>query len=322
MKFTLKVNDLKKDEIRQVFKTDRETVVKFSNKSNNIPSKPINFDSIGGLQKEIKAIREMVEIPLSCPERFIKYGLVPPRGLLLYGPPGTGKTLIARAVACETCAYVIVINGPEILSKNYGETEQKLKSIFEEAEQNQPSIIFFDEIDAICPKRDKSETQLEKRIVTTLLTLMDGADNNELSSRSRVFVIGATNRPNSIDDALRRPGRFDREFEIGIPDALDRLDILTKMMKSIPNCLSADDIELINSKAHGYVGADLAAVCREAGLNAIQRVQSIIGENATDDQISSNENLLLKLEDMLFGMSIIRPSVIREITIEVPKVYW
>lgn len=234
----------------------------------------------------------MVEISLQDPELFVKY------------------------VAQETKAHVIVINGPEIISRYYGETEQKLRDIFSVARERAPSIIFIDEIDSLCPKRDEAPTELEKRVVTTLLTLMDGVETlraNETSTTAdRIVVLGATNRPNALDEALRRPGRFDREIEIGIPNSDARLSILTTLLRRIPNTLTPDDIYTIASKAHGYVGADLAAVCREAGLFCIRR-------NA---QSESSVDLKVTLQDMNDAMAGIRPSAMREIMLEVPKVYW
>ncbi|KAI7874649.1 AAA-domain-containing protein [Lichtheimia hyalospora FSU 10163] len=280
--------------------------------------KPISYQDIGGLEKQINQVREMVEVSLQDPELFVKYGMKPPRGVLLYGPPGTGKTLIARAVAQETQAHVMVINGPEIMSRYYGETEQKLRDLFAVARERAPSIIFIDEIDSLCPKRDEAPTELEKRIVTTLLTLMDGVETmraNDTSSTvmaDRIVVLGATNRPNALDEALRRPGRFDREIEIGIPNSDARHSILTTLMKRIPNTLTQHDISTIASKAHGYVGADLAAVCREAGLFCIRRKA----------QSESNVDLQVILQDMEDAMAGIRPSAMREIMLEVPKVYW
>ncbi|KAG1137361.1 hypothetical protein G6F37_007521 [Rhizopus arrhizus] len=265
------------------------------------------YESIGGLSKQIQIVREMIETPLKNPELFTKYGLKPPRGLLLFGPPGTGKTLIARAAAQETGAYSIIVNGPEIISKFYGETEQKLRDIFEEAATRAPTIIFIDEIDSLCSKRDEAPSELEKRIVTTLLTLMDGTK----TEHNRVVVIGATNRPNALDEALRRPGRFDREVEIGIPNSESRFSIFKTIMSKIPHSLTDRELEQLAQKSHGYVGADIAAVCREAGLRCIKRSNAM-----------SVNNLAVNLQDMKEAMSEIRPSAMREIMLEVPKVYW
>ncbi|CAG8583928.1 1697_t:CDS:10, partial [Funneliformis mosseae] len=274
----------------------------------------VGYDSIGGLTEQIKIIREMVETPLKNPELFTQFGLRPPKGILLYGPPGTGKTLIARAVATETKSHVICVNGPEIISKFYGETEAKLRNIFDQATENAPSIIFIDEVDALCPKRDEASNESEKRIVTTLLTLMDGITNkkNHETQHDRVVVIGATNRPNALDQALRRPGRFDREIEITIPNAISRCSILSTLLKKIPNTLTIEEINALSSKSHGYVGADLAATCREAGLKAIKRC---IKGNKRDD-------VKVNIQDMEAAMAEIRPSAMREILLEVPKVYW
>ncbi|KAJ3178078.1 spermatogenesis associated protein 5 [Geranomyces variabilis] len=285
-----------------------------------------SYASIGGLSAEIATVREMVEVPLMQPERFSRFGLKPPRGVLLYGPPGTGKTLIARAVAAETGAHVLTVNGPEVISKYFGETEAKLRDIFSEAAQNAPSIIFIDEIDALCPKRDSSSSDLEKRVVATLLTLMDGAGAGleagqaiENAKSNRVVVIGATNRPNSLDQALRRPGRFDREIEIGIPSAPARLQILTALLRHVPHSLSEADIAAAAAATHGYVGADLSAVCREAGLKAIKRLVGTAGPAA---QPVAQYDLRISVDDVRAAMAEIRPSAMREIMIEVPKVLW
>ena len=230
----------------------------------------VGYDDIGGVRKQLAQIRECVELPLRHPNLFKNLGIKPPRGILLYGPPGTGKTLIARAVANETGAFFFLINGPEIMSKLAGEAESNLRKAFEEAEKNAPAIIFIDEIDSIAPKREKTHGEVERRIVSQLLTLMDG-----LKGRGHVVVLGATNRPNSIDPALRRFGRFDREIDIGIPDAVGRLEILrihTKNMK-----LSDDvDLEKVASETHGYVGADLAQLCTEAALQCIRESMDAI----------------------------------------------
>ncbi|KAI8619721.1 P-loop containing nucleoside triphosphate hydrolase protein [Chytriomyces sp. MP71] len=265
----------------------------------------------------MEAIRNLVEVPLRDPSRFTKYGIRPPRGVLLYGPPGTGKTLIARAVAVETGAYSICINGPEIISKFYGETEERLRSIFEEAEENAPAIIFIDEIDSLVPRRDDSATDLEKRVVATLLTLMDGSDASGKRTGNGVIVMAATNRPNHIDDALRRPGRFDREVEISIPDVKDRELILAALLRKTPHTLSTTQVSDLAAAAHGFVGADLAAVCREAGMRAIQRVL----QNAGDGHVSP-ENVRITLEDMQTGLGVVKPSSMREVLLEVPNVRW
>ncbi|KAI8362938.1 P-loop containing nucleoside triphosphate hydrolase protein [Mortierella sp. GBAus27b] len=324
------------------------------------------YDQIGGLGSQIRTVREMVETPLHNPKVFTQFGLRPPKGVLLYGPPGTGKTLIARTVAAATGAFLTVINGPEIISKFYGETEAKLRDIFELAANNSPSIIFIDEIDALCPKRDEAASEMEKRVVATLLTLMDGVSEKNVSSATRptapnssasppsepprIVVMGATNRPNALDEALRRPGRFDREIEIGIPDAKARAEILTALLKKTPNTLTQTQIDHLASISHGYVGADLAAVCREAGLKTINRVmqkhRTFDLENSHTDDLQrrfatlavsetpgttnaepvatdeEQDELKVSLEDMRAAMTDIKPSAMREIMIEVPKVLW
>ncbi|KAJ3393634.1 spermatogenesis associated protein 5 [Entophlyctis sp. JEL0112] len=275
----------------------------------------LSYDSIGGLSEQIGVIRKMVEVPLHHPDRFSKYGVRPPRGILLYGPPGTGKTLIARAVASETGAHVIVINGPEIISKYYGETEEKLKSVFEEAEENSPSIIFIDEIDSLCPKRDANASDLEKRIVATLLTLMDGSKGGN-EQPGGVIVMAATNRPNQIDDALRRPGRFDRELEIGIPDPIARLQILHALFRKIPHSLSEENIGHVAAITHGYVGADLSAIVREAGLQTLKRL--VAGNSHYED----SDAVSISYDDVQAALTSVAPSVMREVALEVPDVRW
>ncbi|KAK9768589.1 AAA+-type ATPase [Basidiobolus ranarum] len=298
-----------------VYRVTKNTMVSISQdggEKNQSSVPKVRYDSIGGLEKEVKIVREMVELPLQNPDIYHRFGLKPPKGVLLFGPPGTGKTLIARAVASETQSHVICVNGPEILSKFYGETEAKLRAIFEEAEENSPTIIFIDEIDALCPKRDDAPNELEKRVVATLLTLMDGV---AIGARTgRVVIIGATNRPNALDEALRRPGRFDREVEIGIPNANARASILEALLRRIPNTLEKENVQQIAAITHGYVGADLVAVCREAGLKTIKRT---INKGADSDK-----GLFVNYDDMRSALSEIRPSAMREIMIEVPKVYW
>merc|ERR1719235_2335190 len=230
----------------------------------------VGYDDIGGCRKALALIREMVELPLRHPTLFKNLGIKPPRGVLMYGPPGTGKTLIGRAVANETGANFYIINGPEIMSKMAGESESNLRKMFQQAEENAPSIIFMDEIDSIAPKREKTNGEVEKRVVSQLLTLMDG-----LKGRGQVITIGATNRPNTIDGALRRFGRFDRELDIGVPDDSGRLEILrihTKNMKLAPNV----KLEEIAANTHGFVGADLAQLCTEAALQCIREKMDLI----------------------------------------------
>ncbi len=276
----------------------------------------VSYEDIGGLGEEIHKIREMIELPMKHPEVFDKLGVQPPKGVLLYGPPGTGKTLLAKAVANEINANFSVINGPEIISKYYGESEQNLRNIFVEAEKNAPSIIFIDEIDAIAPKREESKGEVERRVVSQLLTLMDG-----LKGRGKVVVIGATNLEDTIDPALRRPGRFDREIEIGSPDVKGRNEILQIHTRSMP--LSEDvDIKALAAITHGYVGADLEALCKEAAMKALRRhIPEIRDEDIT---ISSEllNSLKVTQEDFLDGYHEVEPSGMREALVEVPDVTW
>ncbi|GAA6080691.1 ATPase family protein 2 homolog isoform X1, partial [Tachysurus ichikawai] len=223
----------------------------------------VTYSKIGGLSDQLQVIRETIELPLKHPEIFKNYGIPPPRGILLYGPPGTGKTMIGRAIANEVGAHMFVINGPEIMSKFYGETEARLRQIFAEAAQRQPAIIFIDELDALCPKREGAQNEVEKRVVASLLMLMDGIGSE--SHSGSLLVLGATNRPDALDPALRRPGRFDQELEVGVPSAQGRLDILHKQLHSVPHNITSEELQELADAAHGYVGADLAAVCKEAG---------------------------------------------------------
>lgn len=278
----------------------------------------VGYDDIGGCRKQLAQIKEMVELPLRHPQLFKAIGVKPPRGILLFGPPGTGKTLIARAVANETGAFFFLINGPEIMSKLAGESESNLRKAFEEAEKNSPAIVFIDEIDAIAPKREKTHGEVERRIVSQLLTLMDG-----LKQRSHVIVMGATNRPNSIDPALRRFGRFDREVDIGIPDQVGRLEVLrihTKNMKL------AEDVDLVQiaAETHGHVGADLAALCTEAALQQIRNKMDLIDlEEAEDIDAEVLDSLAVSNEDFQFALGKSHPSALRETTcVEVPNVTW
>ncbi|XP_006866327.1 PREDICTED: spermatogenesis-associated protein 5 [Chrysochloris asiatica] len=277
----------------------------------------VTYDMIGGLGSQLKAIREIIELPLKQPELFKSYGIPAPRGVLLFGPPGTGKTMIARAVANEVGAYVSVINGPEIISKFYGETEARLRQIFAEATLRHPAIIFIDELDALCPKREGAQNEVEKRVVASLLTLMDGIGSE--GSEGQVLVLGATNRPHALDAALRRPGRFDKEIEIGVPNAEDRLDILQKLLQRVPHLLTEAELLQLANSAHGYVGADLKALCNEAGLCALRRVLKK-HPNFPDSKVAGL--VKVTLNDFLKGMNDIRPSAMREVAIDVPKVSW
>ncbi|XP_059024963.1 ATPase family gene 2 protein homolog A isoform X1 [Mustela lutreola] len=277
----------------------------------------VTYGMIGGLSSQLKAIREMIELPLKQPELFKSYGIPCPRGVLLYGPPGTGKTMIARAIANEVGAYVSVINGPEIISKFYGETEARLRQIFAEATLRHPSIIFIDELDALCPKREGAQNEVEKRVVASLLTLMDGIGSE--GSEGQVLVLGATNRPHALDAALRRPGRFDKEIEIGVPNAADRLDILQKLLQRVPHLLTESELLQLANGAHGYVGADLKALCNEAGLHALRRVLKK-QPNLSDSKMAGL--VKITLNDFLQAMNDIRPSAMREVAIDVPNVSW
>ncbi|MEM2972562.1 MAG: CDC48 family AAA ATPase [Candidatus Caldarchaeum sp.] len=276
----------------------------------------ITYEDIGGLQEQIQRVREMIELPLRFPELFQKLGIDPPKGVLLYGPPGCGKTLLAKAVATEAEANFILINGPEIMNKYYGETEARLRDIFRKAEEEAPSIIFIDEIDAIAPKRSEVTGEVEKRVVAQLLALMDG-----LEGRGSVIVIGATNRPNALDPALRRPGRFDREIEIGIPDKRGRVEILTIHTRGMP--LAKDiSVEKLGEMTRGYTGADLAALCREAAMKAIRRILPNIdfsGERISPEILS---NLEVTMKDFIDAYKEITPSALREVEVETPTVRW
>ncbi|NXJ12108.1 SPAT5 protein, partial [Odontophorus gujanensis] len=277
----------------------------------------VTYDMIGGLSSQLKTIRETIELPLKQAELFKSYGISPPRGVLLYGPPGTGKTLIAKAIANEVGAHVTVINGPEIISKFYGESELRLRQIFAEASLRRPSIIFIDELDALCPKREGAQNEVEKRVVASLLTLMDGIGSE--GSEGQLVVLGATNRPHALDAALRRPGRFDKEIEIGIPNARDRLDILQKLLKKVPHSLTAAEMMQLADSAHGYVGADLTALCKEAGLYALRRA---LGKQARPSDIEVAGSVMIAFNDFLQGMKDVRPSAMREVAVDVPKVSW
>ncbi len=275
----------------------------------------ITYEEIGGLNHEIQRIREMVELPLKHPELFARLGITPPKGVLLFGPPGCGKTLLAQAVANESEAHFISINGPEIMSKFYGESEKRLRSIFDEAEKNAPSIIFIDELDAIAPKREEVIGEVERRVVAQLLAVMDG-----LQKRGQVIVIGASNRPNAIDPALRRPGRFDREIEIRVPDREGRYQIINIHSRGMP--LESVKPDSIAEITHGFVGADLAALCREAAMNALRRYLPRI--NLEEDEIPPEvlADLRVTNDDFLEALREIQPTAMREVTIEVPNVRW
>ena len=278
----------------------------------------ISYEDVGGLHNQIQRIREMIELPLKYPEVFERLGIEPPKGVFLYGPPGTGKTLIARAVAGETDAYFISISGPEIIGKFYGESEARLRKVFEEAQAHAPAIIFIDEIDAIAPKREEmgSEKQVERRVVAQLLSLMDG-----LESRGEVIVIGATNIPDTIDPALRRPGRFDREIPVPVPDMRGRLEILQIHTRGMP--LSGDvSLERLAEITHGFVGADLEALAREAAMSSLRKIMPIIDFEMADIPYETLVNLEVTMDNFSEAMKDIEPSAIREVFVEVPDVKW
>ncbi|MBA4447766.1 MAG: CDC48 family AAA ATPase [Nitrosopumilaceae archaeon] len=276
----------------------------------------ITYDELGGLKNEVQKIREMVELPMRHPELFDKIGVEAPKGVLLYGPPGTGKTLLAKAVAGETNAHFISLSGPEIMGKYYGESEEKIREIFNQAEENSPSIIFIDEIDSIAPKRDEVSGEVEKRIVSQLLTLMDG-----MKSRGKVVVIAATNRPDSIDPALRRPGRFDREIEIGIPDDEGRFEILSIHTRGMPIDKKVD-LKQISKTTHGFVGADLEVLSKEAAMRSLRRILPEI--DLDEDKISAEilQKIEITSEDFRDALKEVRPSALREVQVQIPNVSW
>ena len=276
----------------------------------------ISYEDIGGLGKEIFKVREMIELPLKHPEIFERLGVEAPKGVLLHGPPGTGKTLLAKAVANETQANFYSIGGPEIMSKFYGESEERLREVFKEAQENAPSIIFIDEIDSIAPKREEVSGEVEKRIVSQLLTIMDG-----LEGRGKVVVIGATNRPNALDPALRRPGRFDREIEIGLPDRNGRLQILQIHTRGMP---LAGDVKLnaVADRTHGFVGADLEAVSKEAAMSSLRRVLPEIDLSQASIPADLLNKITVTNNDFEDALHEVHPSTLREVLVESPNVHW
>jgi len=276
----------------------------------------IAYEDIGGLRPVIQKVREMIELPLRHPELFERLGVEAPKGVLLHGPPGTGKTLLAKAVASETNANFYSIGGPEIMSKFYGESEERLREIFKEAQENAPSIIFIDEIDSIAPKREEVTGEVEKRVVSQLLSVMDG-----LQSRGKVVVIGATNRINSLDPALRRPGRFDREIEIGVPDRDGRLEILQIHTRGMP---LAEDVDLkkLADVTHGFVGADLEALAKEAAIRALRRILPEINLEAENIPVEVLNKIIVKMSDFQEALKEVEPSAMREVLVEVPDIKW
>lgn len=299
-----------------IVKIDRTTNLSISTETSVDRKVRVTYEEVGGLRREIKAMREIVELPLKHPELFARLGVEPHSGILLYGPPGCGKTLLAKVMASESEANMFPINGPEIMNKYYGETEAKLRDIFKEAKDNSPSIIFIDEIDAIAPKREEAYGDVEKRVVAQLLALMDG-----LNDRGNVIVLGATNRPDSVDPALRRPGRFDREFEISVPNEDGRLEILEIHTRGMP---ISDDVDLkdLSSELHGYTGADIKSLCREAALKSIRRYLPEIDLETEKIPSEVLQSMQIKLIDFYDAMHEVVPTAMREFYVERPKVWW
>ena len=299
-----------------VVKIDRSTNLSISTETSVDRKVRVTYEEVGGLRREVKAMREIVELPLKHPELFLRLGIEPHSGILLYGPPGCGKTLLAKVMASESEANMFPINGPEIMNKYYGETEAKLRDIFKEAKDNSPSIIFIDEIDAIAPKREEAYGDVEKRVVAQLLALMDGLDD-----RGNVIVLGATNRPDSVDPALRRPGRFDREFEISVPNEDERLEILLIHTRGMP---ISDDVDLkdLALELHGYTGADIKSLCREAAMKSIRRYLPEIDLETEKIPSEVLQSMQIKLMDFYDAMHEVIPTAMREFYVERPKVWW
>ncbi|MDG6929031.1 MAG: CDC48 family AAA ATPase [Nitrososphaerota archaeon] len=295
----------------------QKTVFQLSEKGELLRGVPqVTYEDIGGLKDEIQKIREMVELPLRHPELFERLGIEAPKGVLLYGPPGTGKTLLAKAVANETNAHFISISGPEIMSKFYGESEARLREIFKEAKEKSPTIVFIDEIDSIAPKREEVTGEVERRVVSQLLSLMDG-----LEGRGKVVVIAATNRPNALDPALRRPGRFDREIEIKVPDKKGRLEILQIHTRHMP-LVSDVDLERLGSVTHGYVGADMEYLCKEAAMKTLRRNLPDIKLEEEKIPPETLNKLQVCMQDFEDALREITPSAMREVYLETPEVRW
>ncbi|EGC39638.1 hypothetical protein DICPUDRAFT_147573 [Dictyostelium purpureum] len=344
-------NNNNKDFIKSIFRIYNKTNIKLinqkntinnntnnnnvNNNNNNIKNKDLNYELIGGLDNQVKQIREIIELSFYKSKLLNSFGIKPPKGILLYGPPGTGKTLLARIVSNQTNATLFTINGADILDKFYGMTEKTLLNIFKEASRKAPSIIFIDELDALCPKREENSSEVEKRVVGSLLTLMDGIaigggneeNEEENENKNKVIVIGCTNRPDSIDSALRRPGRFDNEIEISIPNQQGREQILKIFLSKIPNQLNEKEINFISSKTHGFVGADIESLCKEASLKCFNRIKnenlSLFLNNENNNGLNSILELIkVSMEDMLLALNQVKPSSMREVVVEIPKVYW
>jgi transitional endoplasmic reticulum ATPase len=308
------VVSVKPTEVVIVTENTQVTILDKPAEASGVPR--VTYEDIGGMKDVIPKVREMIELPLRHPELFKRLGIEPPKGVLLYGPPGTGKTLLAKAVANETEAYFVAINGPEIMSKFYGESEQKLREVFEDAKKHAPAIIFIDELDAIAPKREEVTGEVEHRVVAQLLTLMDG-----LEARGDVIVIGATNRAGALDPALRRPGRFDREIEITLPDKQGRMEILQIHTRNMP--LERDvDLKRLADMTHGYTGADLAALAREAAMKALRRYLPNIDIEQESIPPEILEKMTVKMDDFVAAYKEVIPTTLREVYIETPEVRW
>ncbi len=300
-----------------VIMTDRTRVEVSEKPAKEVKAVPrVTYEDIGGLGTEIKKVREMIELPMKHPELFERLGVEAPKGVLLHGPPGTGKTLLAKALASETSSHFQTLSGPEIMSKYYGESEQKLREIFKEAEEEAPSIILIDEIDSIAPKREEVTGEVERRVVAQILALMDG-----LESRGRVVVIGATNRPDALDPALRRGGRFDREIEIGVPNKESRREVLQIHMREMPLAEDVDVAKLAES-THGFVGADLAALAREAGMRSLRRILPELDLEVESIPAEILNKIEVTNEDFLDALREMEPSAMREVLVESPNVHW
>jgi len=299
-----------------VIRIERATTLTILSEKSDDKKFRITYEEVGGLRSEIKVMREIVELPLRHPELFVRLGIEPHSGVLLYGPPGCGKTLLAKVLASESDANMFSINGPEIMNKYYGETEAKLRDIFKEAKENSPSIIFIDEIDAIAPKREEAYGDVEKRVVAQLLALMDG-----LTDRGNVIVLGATNRPDSVDPALRRPGRFDREMEISVPNADGRLEVMEIHTRGMP--IASDvNLKVLSSELNGYTGADMKSLCREAAMRSIRRYLPEIDLETEKIPARVLQSMEVKLIDFYDAMREVVPTAMREFYVERSKVYW